>query len=409
MDLKALLNPEQSPLLQSDCEDGGSRPVPPPLSLSMPVALPPASRLLPPPPLSALPTPTTAPLASPLSSSSSTSSTSAHHHHYHHSHSAYQRTSHHYHPYGQPTPASHAGRQQYHHHQQHHPTLLSPSSPSPALPPPGSNSSSSSSISNNNNNNNNSSSGAHFPAPWDRRVSSSVSSTGSAHDEDDADLLPRPHTSQLPLEEAMHDELEMDSETRRKPYYTFNRQSYRLMCSYLALSPSKGRYPTKAEILAANAKELSRKRWRRLQGNMQLIPNAPMYRNLSWSGSPLVIVPKEDWRDVFLECHLTVTDDRRRVYHHGVQETFHKMKTIYQTRRSRCGITYDDLMLFINQCPCKPSHLRLAAPGTTGLTDGVTLDASRTPFPFEGSIGGHSVDSKFTHLGRDSGVNLVAH
>ncbi|KAL7751610.1 hypothetical protein RI367_003075 [Sorochytrium milnesiophthora] len=169
----------------------------------------------------------------------------------------------------------------------------------------------------------------------------------------------------------------------QKSYYIFSRQSYELMHRYLAMSanprhaalghrrlsdsrPGYGKappgashrlasppptpvFPTDDELSALPpAQQLTRRRWKRLQGNLQIIKNKPMYENLAWSSCDLTIVPQESWPAVFQECHISSNK-----VHRSLQKTFSLVKGRYQTRRSRAGFTFEEVARFFRMCSCQ--------------------------------------------------------
>ncbi|ORZ37013.1 hypothetical protein BCR44DRAFT_1459990 [Catenaria anguillulae PL171] len=210
------------------------------------------------------------------------------------------------------------------------------------------------------------------------------------------------------------EELEVDEDKERisKNYFQFTVATYKLMVKYLERAgeqPSSGstasaaasasdpaspdgqrtdtsankrsnilsdRYPTTQEIHDVDpTNALPRKRWKRLQENLQIWPNRPMFRNLSWKGCSLIIVPREHWRDLFLEHHVMRVPNpvtQAEIHRHlSARDTFHSLWKSYQTRRSRCGLTLPMIEAMVAECRCPMSANVLEEPEVGSSPDKV--------------------------------------
>ncbi|KAL7754335.1 hypothetical protein RI367_000316 [Sorochytrium milnesiophthora] len=194
-------------------------------------------------------------------------------------------------------------------------------------------------------------------------------------DDDDADIVDMDTGGDA--QAAQESSSTSSSAKSTKQYYTFNRSSYKLMCKHLA--------NRKTAASSAHESAFSQKRWRRLQDNLRLLPDEPMYRNLTWKGCPLIILPKEDWADVFQERHLITSSSDGTSTHLGLKATFQRIKSKYQTRRSRCGVTYEFVSQAMDQCSCRnvgsssSAFAGSSAPAITpSSSSSATPDASTT-------------------------------
>ncbi|KAJ3374667.1 hypothetical protein GGF31_006564 [Allomyces arbusculus] len=114
-----------------------------------------------------------------------------------------------------------------------------------------------------------------------------------------------------------------------RPFYVFTRASYRLMVECV----KRGEIPSAAAIRTADPEHaLSLKRWKRLQGNLK-------------------VVPVRDWPTVVHQAHLERAPDGS-VRHASLQKTLQQLTSAYQYRRSRSGLTSDDVRRILATCTC---------------------------------------------------------
>ncbi|KAJ3362333.1 hypothetical protein GGF32_006168 [Allomyces javanicus] len=115
-----------------------------------------------------------------------------------------------------------------------------------------------------------------------------------------------------------------------RPFYVFTRASYRLMVECV----KRGEIPSASAIRTADPEHaLSLKRWKRLQGNLKVVP---------------------DWPTVVHQAHLERAPDGS-VRHASLQKTLQQLTSAYQYRRSRSGLTSDDVRRILATCTC---HVR---------------------------------------------------
>ncbi|KAI9189319.1 hypothetical protein H9P43_000750 [Blastocladiella emersonii ATCC 22665] len=174
---------------------------------------------------------------------------------------------------------------------------------------------------------------------------------------------------------------------------------------------SVDRYPTSLEITLTDVDNaLPRKRWKRLQENLQLWPGRPNHRNLSWKSCTLIIVPREQWREVFLAFHLLSTQhpitQERIQRHQSARDTFNALSKVYQTRRSRCGLTLPTIEAFVDECGCGGHGTHPIIEGfdeAAAAADLMASGADPYPIPFSAAgLPGAPVTSTGNH-GSDGG------
>ncbi|KAI9151184.1 hypothetical protein H9P43_009799 [Blastocladiella emersonii ATCC 22665] len=93
----------------------------------------------------------------------------------------------------------------------------------------------------------------------------------------------------------------------------------------------------------------ARKRWKRLQNNLQVFPDRGEFRCLAWRNSTLIIVPHEDWPAILDEAH---RGSQHVNEHASARQTMISLRHRYETRRSRCGITADVVDSYCHGCAC---------------------------------------------------------
>ncbi|KNE68705.1 hypothetical protein AMAG_13347 [Allomyces macrogynus ATCC 38327] len=152
-----------------------------------------------------------------------------------------------------------------------------------------------------------------------------------------------------------------------RPFYVFTRASYRLMVECV----KRGEIPSAGAIRTADpGHALSLKRWKRLQGNLKVVPvrvrvpgraeesaaAVAVVDRLVWKTCVvgLWIVPVEDWPTVVHQAHLERALDGS-VRHASLQRTLQQLTSAYQYRRSRSGLTSDDVRRILATCTC---HVR---------------------------------------------------
>ncbi|KNE69208.1 hypothetical protein AMAG_13599 [Allomyces macrogynus ATCC 38327] len=151
-----------------------------------------------------------------------------------------------------------------------------------------------------------------------------------------------------------------------RPFYVFTRASYRLMVDCV----KRGEIPSAGAIRTADPEHaLSLKRWKRLQGNLKVVPvrvrvpgraeetaAVAVVDRLVWKTCAvgLWIVPVEDWPTVVHQAHLERAPDGS-LRHASLQKTLQQLTSAYQYRRSRRGLTSDDVRRILATCTC---HVR---------------------------------------------------
>ncbi|KAI9178783.1 hypothetical protein H9P43_005445 [Blastocladiella emersonii ATCC 22665] len=137
----------------------------------------------------------------------------------------------------------------------------------------------------------------------------------------------------------------------RREFFVFDRERYRLMEASLR-TPSTPSFPA----------GLTRKRWRRIMSYLELRPENPPRRTLTWKGCQLWLAPAEDWRDIIVrEFHLPPgvaaadpagADPALMPQHRTFTQTLKLVARRYQTRRSRAGIPLEFVEQVCHECPC---------------------------------------------------------
>ncbi|ORZ40996.1 hypothetical protein BCR44DRAFT_126748 [Catenaria anguillulae PL171] len=92
---------------------------------------------------------------------------------------------------------------------------------------------------------------------------------------------------------------------------------------------------------------LTRKKWIRLKGRLELHADRGPRRCLTWKGCPLIIVPEDDWAQVIKSVHVLTG---RPGIHASHKLTYSLIRKEYQTRRSRCGIPQEMITDFCTMC-----------------------------------------------------------
>ncbi|KAI9188005.1 hypothetical protein H9P43_002396 [Blastocladiella emersonii ATCC 22665] len=137
----------------------------------------------------------------------------------------------------------------------------------------------------------------------------------------------------------------------RREFFVFDREKYRLMELSLQ-TPATPHFPA----------GLTRKRWRRIMSYLELRPENPPRRTLTWKGCALWLAPAEDWRDIILrKFHLppnvAAADPAGASValmgeHRTFTQTLKLVARRYQTRRSRAGIPLELVEQVCHECPC---------------------------------------------------------
>ncbi|KAI9223073.1 hypothetical protein BC828DRAFT_291026 [Blastocladiella britannica] len=115
-------------------------------------------------------------------------------------------------------------------------------------------------------------------------------------------------------------------------------------------------------------------------------PAVPYEWRLAWHNDPrgLPIVPVEHWHDVFLSIHIRNAADGR-TYHVRLLECLRLLSALYQTRRSRCGLTPDALRQMFNECECQHGAATSMIGGVSGAASAsaatTTVGLATAPLP----------------------------